>query len=326
MLGGGVLLVLLVLLWLVVLIPSWARSREQRVAEQHAAQIQRTVRMLAETAELPEEHIVEATAKEAFRHQKLLKAAREREVSAQKHEREKLRAEQRLTAYEQKKEIAVHKAELRNAKLSDPRLKPVRLTAALAAVFGLIGLLVGAGMALGGLGLLTLFISLGASLVGVSTLFVLAPGKRTPQKATAPSPAASTPHRVFVDPQPEVETPDTSHAQYVAQQARAAEQRERARAMSRARQHTQPSTARVNLTDSILLREERQVASTQNPPVGAAEPTPAPTPTPHPQLDVQAKSRRLAAQERLRSMGVVGDTSDGATTLEEALRKRRNAG
>lgn len=300
---------MLALLWVVVLIPSWARNREYRVTEQHAARIQRTVRMLAETAELPEEHVVEATAKQVFYHQKALKEARGRDQVTRKLEQEKLRAQHRLAAYEHKKEVALHRAELRKAKLAHPGLKPVRVIAALAAFFGAIGVLVGAGMAVGGLGLLTLGLSAVAVVVGAATLFVFAPGKHAPQQSAPQVAQQPQQQPVFVDPQAATPEPDTSHEEHAAQQARAAAQRERARAMSRARMQPKPSAAQVNQTDSILLREEREHPTMQS----------------HPQLDVQSKSRHLAAQERLRSMGVVGDTTDGATNLDEALRRRRNA-
>lgn len=303
-LGGGLLLVVLVLLWLVVLIPAWARSRQHRAVERHAAQIQRTLRMLAETAELPEEHVVEATAKEAFEHQKMLKRVRQREARERKLQRETERASERLTAAEHQRELAMHKAQLRRTRLSNPRLKPVRVLAALASVTGLLGILVGAGMAIGGLGFTALTVSLTLLGLGGVTLVALAPGARTQPETQPRAKTVVREPQIFVDPFEAVAEPDTSHEEYEAQQAEAAAVRERARAMARARmqQHKTPEAPRVNQPDSMLLREA------------------------HPTLDVAEKSKQLAAKERLSAMGVVGDTSEGATSLEEALRRRRNAG
>lgn len=345
------MLVALALLWIVVLVPTWTRNRQYRAAEKHTAHIQRTLRMIAETTELPEEHVVEANAKNALQHQKMLKELRHQEAVAEKIEREKQRAAQRLTEYELKRELAMQKSQLRSAKLSHPRLKPVRLLAATATLFGLIGLLVGAGMAIGGLGPAVLIGALAALTLGLATLVVLAPGKQA-----APAPATSAPATVAAPAQPlidftEPETaPDTSHQRYLEQQARARAQRERARAMSQARQQQTraPEVDRVNLTDSILLREDVSApgasASVSAGPApaaaaGASAPAAAPAPAaasasaerpaardPRPVLDVEAKSQRLAAQERLRAMGVVGDTAEGAPNIADALRRRRNVG
>ena len=328
-LGGGILLVALALLWVVVLVPSWARNRQHRVAEQHAARIQRTVRLLAETADLPEEHVIEANAKQAFQQQKLLKEERQRQAELEKLEREKRRAEQRLAEYRTKKEVAMHRATLRRARMTHPGLKPVRLIAALAAILGALGVLVGAGMAIGGLGPVTLLASLAALSVGTLTLVALAPGRAPevaePQQEVVREERIAQPLQDFAD-EPEVIDTEAQRAAFDAHQERVARARERARAMNRARAHQVVPVAKENLTDSILLRERRDEPVREAPAAAdASESAREPQPSVQPQLDVQAKSRRLQAQEKLRAMGVVGDTSAGATNLDEALRRRRNA-
>ncbi|MDA3147516.1 hypothetical protein JSO19_08995 [Leucobacter sp. UCMA 4100] len=363
--GGGLLLVVLALLWVVVLIPAWSRNRQYRAAEKHTAHIQRTLRMIAETSELPEEHVVEATAKTALQHQKMLKQMRSQEAAAEKIEQEKLRAAGRLAEYELKREVAMQKAQLRSAKLSHPRLKPVRLVAALATVLGLVGILIGAGMAIGGLGPATLLVALASAGLGLTTLVVLAPGKAAKQTQQAPAPvqSAARPQQPLLDLEAEAPEPDTSHEEYLAQQARARAQRERARAMSQARKQVSQPSERVNQTNSILLREgdlkprtagaaaenlaaDRPASATPSespasaaavPAAGAADSARAAGAAAsgagstaeaqrdsRPMLDVEAKTKRLAAQERLRSMGVVGDTAQGAPNIADALRRRRN--
>ena len=328
-LGGGILLVALALLWVVVLIPSWARNRQHRVAEQHAARIQRTVRLLAETADLPEEHVIEANAKEAFNQQKRLKEERRRQAELDKLEREKRRAEQRLAEYRKKKEVAMHRAALRRARLTHPGLKPVRVIAALSVVLGTLGTLVGAGMAIGGLGPVTFFVSLAAMLAGGATLGALAPGRapaiETPQQEVAPPAQPAQPLQNFTEASAASDA-QAERAAFEAHQAEVARARERARAMSRARAQQAAPAKQENLTDSILLRDrdvpEAPRASSDS---KAAEPaTPASPGRAQPQLGVQAQSRRLEAQAKLRAMGVVGDTSAGAPNLDEALRRRRN--
>ena len=61
--GGGVIFVVAAVLWTAVLVPAWVRRREFKAAEQNAVRLQRTLRVLAETAEVPTEVRVEATAR-----------------------------------------------------------------------------------------------------------------------------------------------------------------------------------------------------------------------------------------------------------------------
>ena len=88
--GGGVMLALAAGLWLVYLIPSWLRRREYLATELNAVRLQQTLRVLAETAEVPEPVHVESTARGVVEQQRLLKqqqavadaAARAREAAA----------------------------------------------------------------------------------------------------------------------------------------------------------------------------------------------------------------------------------------------------
>ncbi|GAB3391500.1 hypothetical protein GCM10027568_17150 [Humibacter soli] len=75
-LSGGVVIALAAALWLAYLVPTWLRRRDYLNAERNAVRLQQTLRILAETAEAPEEVHVEATAREVARQQKVLKKAR----------------------------------------------------------------------------------------------------------------------------------------------------------------------------------------------------------------------------------------------------------
>jgi len=52
--GGGLVLALVAVLWLVYLVPTWQRRREYLATERNAVRLQQTLRILAQTAELPE--------------------------------------------------------------------------------------------------------------------------------------------------------------------------------------------------------------------------------------------------------------------------------
>src|SRR5215218_1422867 len=52
--GAGIMLALAAVLWVVYLVPSWFRRREYLATERNAVRLQQSLRILAETAELPE--------------------------------------------------------------------------------------------------------------------------------------------------------------------------------------------------------------------------------------------------------------------------------
>lgn len=63
--GGGVMIALAAALWLVYLVPNWFKNREYLATERNAVRLQQTIRVLAQTAEIPEEVRAEAVARQA---------------------------------------------------------------------------------------------------------------------------------------------------------------------------------------------------------------------------------------------------------------------
>jgi hypothetical protein len=61
--GGGVVLLVAAVLWVVYLMPAWAARREYLATERNAIRLQQTLRILAQTAELPDEVRIEMNAK-----------------------------------------------------------------------------------------------------------------------------------------------------------------------------------------------------------------------------------------------------------------------
>ena len=77
------MIALAAILWLVYLIPSWFRSRQYLATERNAVRLQQTLRILAETSEVPEEVRIEASARSIAEQERILKhraARREAEV------------------------------------------------------------------------------------------------------------------------------------------------------------------------------------------------------------------------------------------------------
>ncbi|GAA1851381.1 large exoprotein [Microbacterium koreense] len=74
-LGGGVIVLVAVLLWLVYLLPSWYSRRQYDASERNAVRLSQALRVLAETSETPEEVRLELTARTALQQQKLARRA-----------------------------------------------------------------------------------------------------------------------------------------------------------------------------------------------------------------------------------------------------------
>jgi len=75
--GGGVMLALAAGLWLVYLVPSWLRRREYLATERNAVRLQQTLRVLAETAEVPVAVRAETTARSVAEQQRTLRQAQQ---------------------------------------------------------------------------------------------------------------------------------------------------------------------------------------------------------------------------------------------------------
>ena len=62
--GGGLMLAIAAALWLVYLVPTWFKRREYLATERNAVRLQQTIRVLAETAEVPAAVRAEAAARQ----------------------------------------------------------------------------------------------------------------------------------------------------------------------------------------------------------------------------------------------------------------------
>ncbi|MFB2554844.1 hypothetical protein [Herbiconiux liangxiaofengii] len=72
-LSGGFIIALAAVLWLAYLLPSWFRSRQYLATERNAVRLQQTLRILAETAEVPQEVRIEANARSIAEQERILK-------------------------------------------------------------------------------------------------------------------------------------------------------------------------------------------------------------------------------------------------------------
>lgn len=77
-LSSSVVIVLAAVLWLVYLIPTWLRRREYLSTERNAVRLQQTLRIMAETAELPDQVRIEATTRNVAAQEKILQREMQR--------------------------------------------------------------------------------------------------------------------------------------------------------------------------------------------------------------------------------------------------------
>ncbi|WP_375401752.1 hypothetical protein [uncultured Amnibacterium sp.] len=77
-LGGGAIIAFAAVLWLVYLTPSWVRRRQYLNTERTAVRLQQTLRILAETADVPDEVRAEVSARSVAEQHRALRAAAHR--------------------------------------------------------------------------------------------------------------------------------------------------------------------------------------------------------------------------------------------------------
>jgi hypothetical protein len=355
--GGGVVVAIAAALWVAYLIPVWLRRREYLATERNAVRLQQTLRILAETSELPDEVRMEATARTVAEQQRILRKAEEKRLAAARAEaaaharREQAIAEERRRAAEEAERaaaeaIAVERAAraaaaqrarvlaatTRPSSLSPQRrrrLRRARSLSTLALVVAVVG--VGWGTALmasTGIWLVpAVFAVLGVASVGMLTRLA------RPQEA-APASSIVAP---YAPPAPELYD-DAQHDLPVQERLR---QSWTPRPLPKPL-HLSPGTVAAAAMASIdAATELRRAAARADFEKKAAEVVP-PAPAPVPLRPVAVAPAPVAAStpvaapapvaasavevpSRYASMGIVDGMDDRALDLDAVLRRRRAA-
>ncbi|GAB2985081.1 hypothetical protein [Frigoribacterium salinisoli] len=129
--GGGLVVLLVAALWLVYLVPTWHRRRQYLATERNAVRLQQTLRILAQTAEVPEQVRIEANARSVADAQRVLAAEEaKRQAIRRAHEAARQREVTRELAAAQ----PVLRAADRDPVLAARRLRRSRLVATLVLV------------------------------------------------------------------------------------------------------------------------------------------------------------------------------------------------
>ncbi|MDY0890330.1 hypothetical protein [Frigoribacterium sp. CFBP9030] len=348
--GGGAVLALVAVLWVAYLVPTWHKRQEYLATERNAIRLQQTLRILAQTAELPEEVRVEANAKSVADAQRILRDEEaRREALRRAHEAARQRAITRELAAAGPKLSAAD----RDPALAARRLRRSRLVSTATLVLSVVAIAVAvlnlqAAWLLGVAGLV-----FGA--VAVTMLSQLAAVSRArSRRQVVAEPRVSQPFRDFAD---------TADEATVTEEAREGRQtasrqwtpvpvptplylrrgRQRAvagtgmspRAAASARTDIEPDLQAEAARSVQALREAqldalRQAARAEaalNAPAKRAErERPAATEeatAPAAQAAPAAEPAPPAVDSRFARMGIVGDLGEPSFRLDEALARRR---
>jgi hypothetical protein len=344
--GGGLVLALVAVLWLVYLVPTWQRRQEYLATERNAVRLQQTLRILAQTAELPEEVRIEANAKSVADAQRIL--AREeakREAIRRAHEA----ARQRAVTRELAAAAPVLRAADHDPVLAARRLRRSRLVSTLVLVASAVAVVTG---------IVTTFwvasvAGLGFGAGAVAMLAQLAAVSRArARRQVAAAPRVGQPLRDFssslADPESEAEPesrewtpvpvptplylrrgrqrpsvrPVTAPAAHVAAAAASSPaddlRRESARSVQalRASQQAQHQALREAARAEAALSAPRIAAPSARPQPSVAEPAAA-------AAAASSSTPPPAVPSRFARMGIVDDLGEPSFRLDEALERRR---
>ena len=104
--SGGIIIALSAVLWLAYLLPTWLHRRQYMATERNAVRLQQTLRVLAATAEVPDEVRAEANARSIAQHQALV---REQQRSLAEQQKAELDHARRMAAAENAREAAARR-------------------------------------------------------------------------------------------------------------------------------------------------------------------------------------------------------------------------
>ncbi|MEB0001788.1 hypothetical protein QN357_02400 [Cryobacterium sp. RTC2.1] len=360
-LGGGVMVGVAAVLWVAYLMPTWTRRRQYLTIERNAVRLQQTMRILAETSEIPQEVRLEANARTVVTQQKLLAQAEEdarveakavmaaassaRRAVAAQAAAERAAAAQ-VAAVQAAAQRAAQSTVIGHAAARSRRVRRVRALATLVLLGGLLAVTLGLVALVSGGSAVLLAVGAASGVLAFGTLNRLA---RTSAHARARSVAAGPAvaearSRPLVgqdfEPVQFEETPVpvqtwTPHplprplhlapgtvAQVAMASADAAAQLRRAAAEAEvARRADQLQVAVTPLRHTGTIFAQGSSLGSN---VGTNVGTRPVTKTGP--VAVAGKATAAAPVSRFASMGIVGETEPGMTDLDAVLRRRRAAG
>jgi hypothetical protein len=203
--GGGIVLLIAAVLWLVYLMPSWAARRQYLATERNAIRLQQTLRILAQTAELPDEVRIEMNAKSLAEAQRVAKSEEAKRTAI-------VRAHEAARQREITRRLAEQAPVLERASsvpaLTAMRMRRSRLGATLLGTAGIVVALIVL-VAAPGLWLIAVagLIAAGGSAAVLAQLHQVAKARKTRTATAVPEASrASRPTSAWTDPAPPLST------------------------------------------------------------------------------------------------------------------------
>ena len=315
-------------LWVTYLMPTWARRRQYLATERNAVRLQQTLRILAETSEIPQEVRVETNARGVSAQRKLLAQAEEDARIASKAAGDAATAARRA---------AVLRAAAARPKTLTPagkvkRLRTMRALSTLLLLIGLVFTVVGATMLSTGVWTL-LAAGLVAAATAVATLGRLATVSRSARapRAAADADASAAGRRApagargqrfepvhFVDEAP-VAQPSPWTPQPLPKPLHLSPG-----SIAQAAMASVDAAAQLRQAAAEAELQRRALAMAEA--IAPSEVTPITRPVVARAGASAAKAAPPAAQSRFANMGIIGDTEPGMTDLDAVLRRRRAVG
>jgi len=291
--GGGIMLALAAGLWMVYLVPSWLRRREYDATERNAVRLQQTLRVLAETAEMPAAVRAETTARSVADQQRMLKNKQVVDAAARARDAAVARAAARELAALQPTGVAAAKVRSTAAQRLR-RTRAVTSTIFLASVVALVILLAAGLAAVAPVGVAF------AGVAAVSSVALLGRLGRV-SRARAVAPVARAPRVVRMSAAPVAE----------AAPAPVVERTWTPVGVPRPIYQSRAVVAQPAFDAATVVAEMRRAAATSDEALRSAAAAPEVTP-----IERQAPSRFAA-------MGVVDDSATITTDIDAVLRRRR---
>jgi hypothetical protein len=304
-LSSGVMLALAAGLWLVYLIPSWLRRREYLATERNAVRLQQTLRVLAESAEVPVEVRAETSARSVATFQRSLRqqqqladaVAKARDAAAERTaSRQLVEAQPALAAVVNSRSVATRR--LRRTR----RVASGIFLASVATLVVQLVLVFGTGMAAAAPAVL------GFAAVGAITSFAMLGRLATISRARATAYA-----------QPPVRVRSSQSTAPVARQQASAPAEQKAWTpvpVPKPLYLSRPAPEPVRIVADEVAAELRAAAAVAEEKLRAAQAAaaaPAVEPIP------------ITRPSRFAAMGIVEDPQSAAPDLDAVLRRRRSA-
>jgi hypothetical protein len=317
-LSGGVMVAVAAALWIAYLLPSWLHRRQYIATERNAVRLQQTLRILAETAETPEQVRLETTARAAASQERVL---RERESA----ERARLKAAETIAATERRAAEREAAEAVRRAKAAADagrsRSRTIRRARAISSLVLLVSLgAVGVGIAVAVTGQSWM---LAVSGVGgtFASMFALSSLARSRPSAAGERTAVATaePSRERFEP--------VEWAESAAPAATAWTPRPLPRPLTLERGSI--AAAAMDSVEAAAALRRAAVFAAMSEKAAAMNPTASPVPLRSSSSAAEpaavASASPVATDSRFARMGIVDDTAPGMADLDAVLRRRRTA-